>query len=266
MNNLNFDFRKKTVLITAGTNGIGLELTKSFLKSGANVATFSRSDKNLNNLSKRCKNFISQKKLLVFKHDLNKLGKENFLIKKIEKYFKNKVDILINNSGGPPPKLITKTSDKDWSKAMNINFFSSLKFSKNVIPGMRSKKWGRIINLTSLTAKEPSKRMILSNVTRAAISSFAKTLSLELEHTGITVNTILTGGCLTDRLINLIKKNSKKTQITNQLKKLSNQVPVGNIAEPYEFIQTVLFLASNNSSYLNGVSIPVDGGISKSIF
>ena len=72
MNNLNFDFRKKTVLITAGTNGIGLELTKSFLKSGANVATFSRSDKNLNNLSKRYKNFISQKKLLVFKHDLNK--------------------------------------------------------------------------------------------------------------------------------------------------------------------------------------------------
>ena len=266
MNNLNFNFKGKTVLVTAGTKGIGLELTKTFLETGANVTTFSRNNINLNYLSRKYKKFITQRKLLIFKHDLSKLGKEKFLVKKIEKFFNKKIDILINNSGGPPPKQILKISDKDWSKTMNVNFYSALNFTKNVVPGMKIKKWGRIINLTSLTAKEPSKKMILSNVTRAAICSFAKTLSLELENTGITVNTILTGGCLTDRLLDLIKKQSKKNQINSQIRKISKQVPVGYIAEPDEFIQTVLYIASNNSSYLNGVSIPVDGGISKSIF
>jgi 3-oxoacyl-[acyl-carrier protein] reductase len=236
MNNLNFNFKGKTILVMAGTKGIGLELTKTFLETGANVATFSRNDINLNYLSRKYKKFITQRKLLIFKH------------------------------GGPPPKQILKISDKDWSKTMNVNFYSALNFTKNVIPGMKIKKWGRIINLTSLTAKEPSKKMILSNVTRAAICSFAKTLSLELENTGITVNTILTGGCLTDRLLDLIKKQSKKNQINSQIRKISKHLPVGYIAEPDEFIQTVLYIASNNSSYLNGVSIPVDGGISKSVF
>ena len=91
------------------------------MKLGANVATCSRNNKNLNNLSKKFK-ILLFKKILVFKHDLNQLGNEKAYSKKIEKFFNNKIDILINNSGGPPPKLILKTSDKDWSKAMNINF------------------------------------------------------------------------------------------------------------------------------------------------
>ena len=108
--------------------------------------------------------------------------------------------------------------------------------------------------------------MVLSNVTRAALASFSKTLSIEVAQFGITVNTILTGGCLTDRLISLIKNQSNKISIKNELNKFSKMIPVGHIAKPDEFIQMILFLASNNSSYVNGISIPIDGGASKSVF
>lgn len=266
MNNIKFNFSGKTVFITAGTKGIGLELTKSFLDCGANVATFSRDKKNINYLLKKYKKYTNQKKFFIFKHDLNNLGKEKSYIKKINNFFKTKIDILINNSGGPLPRPILQVKNKDWSDSLNINFLSSVKFCENVIPIMKDKKWGRIINLTSLTAKEPAKNMVLSNVTRAALASYSKTLSLEVAEYGITVNTILTGGCLTDRLIDLIKNQSQNVNVSKKIKELSKTVPTGNIAKPDEFIQTILFLASNNSSYLNGISIPVDGGVSKSVF
>ena len=110
--------------------------------------------------------------------------------------------------------------------------------------------------------------MCLSNVTRAGLTSFGKTLSLEVAKYGITVNTILTGGVLTDRLENLIKLSIKNTNknYKSVIKKISNDVPVGRIATPKEFIQLILFLASENSSYITGTAIPIDGGTSKSIF
>ncbi len=266
MKNINFNFKNKTILITAGTKGIGFELTKVFLEFGANVATFSRNKNNLKKLSKKLDKYVSKKKLIILKHDLNQLNKEKYIINKVNKFFKKKIDILINNSGGPPPKLFLQTSEKDWSNAINTNFLSAMNFSKFVIPGMKSKRWGRIINLASLTAKEPSKKMVLSNTTRAALTSFSKTLSIEVGEFGITVNTILTGGCVTDRLIGLIKKQNNNININNQIKKLSSQVPVGYFAKPDEFIQIILFLASSNSSYLNGIALPIDGGVSKSLF
>lgn len=266
MNNIHFDFQNRTILITAGTKGIGFELTRAFLKSGANVATFSRNKRNLESLSKKLEKYVYKKRLLIFKHDLNQLNKENLIVNKVNKFFNQKIDILINNSGGPPPKFFLKTSHKDWSNALNINLLSAINFSKSVIPGMKTKKWGRIINLTSLTAKEPSKNMVLSNVTRAALSSLSKTLSFEVGEFGITVNTILTGGCLTDRLLGLIKNQTDNKNFDNELNKLSKLVPVGYFAKPDEFIQIILFIASNNSSYLNGVALPVDGGSSRSLF
>ena len=110
--------------------------------------------------------------------------------------------------------------------------------------------------------------MCLSNVSRAALASFAKTLSLEVGEFGVTVNTILTGGVLTDRLKNLIKIRIKKSnlKLNQEINKISKNIPVGRIASPDEFIQLIIFLASEKSSYVNGAAIPIDGGTSKSLF
>ena len=110
--------------------------------------------------------------------------------------------------------------------------------------------------------------MGLSNVSRAALASFGKTLSMEVAKYGITVNTILTGGVLTDRLKNLIKIRIKgsKLKLNDEISRISKNIPVGRIAKPEEFIQLILFLASENSSYITGSSIAIDGGTSKNIF
>ena len=140
--------------------------------------------------------------------------------------------------------------------------------SKTALKKMIKKKWGRIINLTSTTAKEPAANFALSNVTRSALVSFSKTLSLEVAKYGITVNTILTGGCITDRLKSLISNNNKlsKKNYLNKVRKISSEVPVRHLATTEEFVQQILFLATKNSSYINGAAIPIDGGSSKSVF
>ena len=133
---------------------------------------------------------------------------------------------------------------------------------------MIKKKWGRIINLTSTTAKEPAKLMSLSNVTRSGLVSFGKTLSKELSGTGITVNNILTGGVLTDRLLSLVTSNSKnkKSNLKYLLKKIEKSIPSNYLILPNEFAEIVLFLCSDKSNYINGISINIDGGSGNSIY
>jgi len=264
---MNIDFENKTILITGGSKGIGLELAKQFLELNANVCICSRNKKNLNSARIKLSKNLYKNKLLIIKHDISKLNNQFVLIKKIKKKFKSNVDILINNSGGPPPKRIDELNLKDWNMAINTNLLSAITISKEVIKDMKKKKWGRVINLTSTTAKEPAKNMALSNVTRSALSSFSKTLSMEIAGFGITVNTILTGGCLTNRFLNLVKKKSKrKSDYNKNLKNIINQSLMKRIAEPEEFVQLIIFLASEQSSYINGTAIAIDGGSSKSIF
>lgn len=266
MKQLNYDFSNKTVFITAGSKGIGFELAKQFLNYGANVALCSRNSINLNNAKISLSKMYKKNKFLIIKHDLNNMNNNKRVISLIHKYFKKKIDILINNSGGPPSKIFEKTTDKEWVSAVNVNLLSGIYFSKLVIKNMKKNKWGRIINLTSLTAKEPVAEMILSNVTRAGMSSFSKTLAIELGKFNITVNTILSGGCLTDRVKDLIRQQYKTQNFKKILKKIEKGVPVQRIAGTEEFVQAIIFLCSENASYISGVALPIDGGVSKSIF
>ena len=261
-------FENKIVLITAGSKGIGFAIAKEFLKCGAKVTISSRNISNLKNAKKALIKIADKDKILIIKHDLNDVKNIKKLFDKTERYFKNSVDILVNNSGGPAPKFISEITAKDWEKSLNINFKSAIYLSTLALKKMKKKGWGRIINLTSSTAKEPAKKMCLSNVSRAALASFAKTLSLEVGEFGVTVNTILTGGVLTDRLKNLIKIRIKKSnlKLNQEINKISKNIPVGRIASPDEFIQLIIFLASEKSSYVNGAAIPIDGGTSKSLF
>lgn len=264
---MNISFKNKTVLVTAGSKGIGLEIAKYFISAGANVCICSRKKKNLDNAKKTFLRISEKSKFLCLQKDISIPKNHSIIIKKIKTKFNKSIDILINNSGGPPAKSVEKTTFKDWNLAISSNLMSGVLLSKLVINSMKKKKWGRIINLTSTTAKEPADNMALSNVTRAALTSFSKTLSREVAKYGITVNTILTGGCLTDRFYNLLKKSSKnKKDFDINLKKLISLSPMKKIAKPEEFIQLIVFLASENSSYINGSAIPIDGGSSRTIF
>lgn len=133
------DFTNKTILITAGSKGIGFELAKQFLLNNANVCICSRNKKHLNQAKKNLSKITNQSKFLVVKHDISKINNQFSIFKSIKKKFGKDVDILINNSGGPPPKEISETNLKDWDLALKTNLMSAITLSQEVIKQMKKK-------------------------------------------------------------------------------------------------------------------------------
>lgn len=264
---IQYDFSEKIVLITASTQGIGFGIAQAFYNAGAKVIICSRNKINVDNALKKL-SIIDSDRIFAANGDISKLNFIEDLVNESEEYFGDSIDILINNSGGPPPMDAISISDQDWFDAINSNFLSVARLSSLSIPKMIKKKYGRIINLTSTLAKEPKKNMVLSNVTRAAVSAYSKTLSKEVGQHGITVNTILTGGCLTERFYSLINAQIKETGETAEeaINRLAKNVPVGFFSKPSDFSNLILFLASEEASYITGTSVPLDGGASENIF
>jgi len=265
---IKYDFNSSVILVTAASKGIGFAIANSFYISGAKVAICSRDKSTLNNAVSEI-NKHSGGEVVGFQCDLSNLNECAELVKKVERYFTGNIDILVNNSGGPPPKRINETNLDDWGSAINQNLLSAIVMTNSVMPSMISKNFGRIIYLTSTVSKEPAENMVLSNVTRAGVAAFAKTLSREIPlKSGITVNTILTGGCKTERFYSLVEKQVSGTDesIEDAIDRLAVSVPVGYFCTPDEFSKTILFLASKEASYINGVTLPLDGGALKSVF
>jgi len=258
------DLTGKTALVTASSKGIGFAISKALLESGANVCICSRSEDNLRTAED---NLASPQRVLAMAGDIaNPDFLERFVNKSHEHF--GSVDILVNNSGGPPAGEALSLTEEQWLAAINGNLLSVIRLSRLVIPNMKTNGWGRIVNLTSTAAREPAAGMALSNVTRAGVAAYTKTLAQEVGPFGITANTILTGGVLTDRLNLLLARNSKDTgeSLPDALTRIEKTIPVRHISTPEEFAHATLFLVSPQASYINGAAIAVDGGASKSIF
>jgi len=257
MTKTKYNFKNKLVLVTAGSKGIGKAIVDAFLDSGAMVAAFSRNVENIQN-----------EKLLMMQGDLNDSVFLNNFYEEAISYFDKSVDILVNNNGGPTPGQAVDFSDKQWLEAIENNFMSVVRMSNLVLDDMKRNKFGRIINLTSSSAKEPAPGMALSNVTRAAVTSYGKTLSLNVGEYGITVNTILTGGVTTERFQSLVEMQIKESgeNYDQAMERISASIPVNFVATPDDFARYVLFLASSDASYTTGIALSVDGGASKGMF
>ncbi|CUS99488.1 short chain dehydrogenase, partial [Candidatus Kryptobacter tengchongensis] len=172
------------------------------------------------------------------------------------------------NAGGPPAGYFENFSDDDWNKAFNLNFMSTVRLIREVLPYMKSQKWGRIINITSVTVRQPIDNLILSNSIRMSVVGLAKTLALQLARYNILINNVAPGYTLTDRVKFVIEQQAKNTGKTfEQVKEeLAKDIPLGRLADPEELANVVVFLASEKASYITGVTIPVDGGWIKGVF
>ena len=258
----------KVALITAASAGIGYGIAKTLCKSGAQIAICARKQKNLDkSVELLCKDGGSEN-VFALAGNISEIDFLKTLVKKTTDYFGKTIDILINNNGGPPALDTFKTTEAQWREALDVNLMSVVRLCNLVAPGMKKKGWGRIVNLTSLTGKEPEQGLVLSSVTRAGVSAYSKTIAQDLGPFGITSNTILTGGCLTKRLYDLLNQEIEGTdeKIDEAISRISEAVPTRFIAKPDQFAQTILYLVSDEASFLNGTSIPLDGGVSKSIF
>lgn len=264
---MNVNLEGKVALTTASSKGIGFGIAKVFLDAGASIAICARDEQGLEQAHATL-SAVDSDRVFAMPGDIADSAFLETLVAAVDRRFGRGVDILVNNSGGPPPGDALSKTEAEWLAAIDNNLLSVIRMCRLVAPFMKEKRWGRIINLTSTAAREPAPGMVLSNVTRAAVAAYSKTLAHEVGPFGITVNTILTGGCLTERLYSLLNKKIEGTEqtIEEALAEIEKTIPVRHVATPDEFAQTVLFLASPEASYVSGAAIPIDGGASKSIF
>ena len=258
--------KNKIAIVCGASKGMGLAIVENLASNGINVMMIARTEEKLQLESKK----INQNggKTAYLAGDLSDKNLPEKTIDAVLEEWGEYPDILVNNTGGPKPGKIIDFEDEDWDFAYQLCLMSFVRFTKTVIPHMEKKKWGRIINITSTVAKEPSSSMVLSASFRAGISALTKAISSDLAPNNITINTICPGGVLTERLYSLIEQQSKKTNIPvdELIKENQKKIPIDRFADPAEIANVVEFLASEKSSYLTGTSIDVDGGLTKSYF
>ncbi len=253
------DLSGRVALVGASSQGMGYASAALLAENGCKVVICSRNEASLKAAENKL--LLKTKDVLAIPADVSKTADVDRVAgATIEKY--GRIDILVNNAGGPRPGAIDSLSDQDWLDAMNLNFLSAVRFTRHALPSMRTNKWGRIINITSILAKGPSEGMGLSNSMRAAVLGFAKTLSREAGPHGITVNSLCPGATQTERFNRLLAGDAEDEglSIEEMSEKVRKNLPARFIGQPDDFANVVLFLASEEARYVNGTVIQVDGG------
>ena len=258
---MKIDLTGKKALVGGSSKGIGLGIANELANSGASVCLMARNESRLKEIVGQLPNSSNHSYLVV---DFSKF--EEYKLK-IEEYVQNNhIDILVNNTQGPPAGNSLSKNIDSYQEAFDLLFKSVVHTTSLVIPKMQKNKWGRIINVTSVSVKEPLNYLVLSNSIRSAVVAWAKSLSVDLGPDGITVNSILTGYFDTERIKELNKEKSKSLKITETevLDKMKSLVPASRLGRPEEYGYLVSFLSSDKAAYINGASIPIDGGLLKS--
>jgi 3-oxoacyl-[acyl-carrier protein] reductase len=177
------------------------------------------------------------------------------------------IDVLVTNTGGPPAGPFDSHSPEAWRQAIAQNLESVINLTRAVLPSMRERRWGRIVNVTSIAVKQPVEGLILSNSVRAGVTGFARTLANELAPHGLTVNNVLPGYTRTERLIHLAEHNAqaRRSSVDDAYSQWEREIPMQRLGEPNELAALVAFLASRRAAYITGQSIAVDGGWIRSL-
>jgi 3-oxoacyl-[acyl-carrier protein] reductase len=237
----------------------------AFAQEKSNVSICARNEKILKDTASEIKNKTGSNVLAIPIDLTDKKDIEKLIQRTVEEF--GTIDVLINNTGGPPPKLFENTTDEQWNIAVQQLLLSTINCCLTVLPYMKKQFWGRIINMTSIAAKQPIHQLILSNTIRSGILGYTKTLSNELAKYGILVNAVCPGYTLTERVEELAKSLSKEENLSykNIICEWEKNIPLGRLAKPEEIANIVVFLASEKSSYMTGNVIQVDGGYYRGI-
>lgn len=258
------DLKEKTAWVGGASSGLGRAIAYQLAESGATVIAVSRNEERLKTT------IASLPKHLGQQHQYLQVNFDHFdEYKKIaDAFFQNQnIDILINNTGGPPAGNVLTKTDTDFQNAFSMLFQTVQYTTSKALPGMVKKGYGRIINLTSRTVKEPAENLALSNTIRAAVTTWGKTLANAVAKDNITVNNILTGNFDTERLYSLFQSAAEAQNISIEEVKTQavSTIPARRLGRPEELANFVTFLASEQASYITGTSIAVDGGMIRSL-
>ena len=261
---MDLGLKGKVGLAAASSAGLGWAVAEALAAEGMDLVMCARGKESLEEACGRLEKYGVR--IVAVPADLSDPDEVTAVVDAAHEAF-GRVDVLVTNTGGPPAGPFEAHTPEDWERAVRQNLFSVLNLVREVLPGMRERGWGRIVNVTSIAVKQPSDNLILSNAVRAAVTGFARTLATETAMDGITVNNVMPGFTRTGRLTELAEKRAEiKGVDPDDIWALwHNEIPMGRVGEPRELASLVAFLASEQASYITAQSIAVDGGWIKSL-
>jgi 3-oxoacyl-[acyl-carrier protein] reductase len=261
---MEFGLKGKTALVLGGGGGLGRAISIALAGEGANVAVADIDSKAITETEAAIAGLNSKTIGLVW--DLADLSAIDTHISTIERQL-SPVDVLVNITGGPPPTPAVGQDPALWSKHFQSMVLSIIAITDRVLPGMRARKWGRIITSTSSGVVAPIPNLAISNALRLSLVGWSKTLAREVGKDGITANIILPGRIATDRIKFLDEAKAKREgrTVEDVAEESTNSIPLGRYGKPEEYGAVVAFLASERAAYITGSVIRVDGGMIASV-
>jgi 3-oxoacyl-[acyl-carrier protein] reductase len=258
----------KKALVCGASKGMGRAIAAALAREGSHVFMCARSQDELNEAAEHVRSLAAQgAKVEAFPCDLSTDSSRRDFCNKVLRQ-SNGIDILIHNTGGPLPSTAEETTADAWQKGFESLFQSVVALNQAFIPSMKERRWGRIINVTSLSVIEPIPNLAVSNAIRSAATAMLKTLSDELAPFNITVNCVAPGSISTGRVEELIEARAKKNNVSFEQyhEEYIKAIPMGRMGTPEEFAAVVAFLVSESASYVTGSTIAVDGGRRRSTY
>jgi 3-oxoacyl-[acyl-carrier protein] reductase len=256
---MDLGIRGRTAFVAASSRGLGRAIAEALAAEGVRVAMCARTEE-----------IVGVAASVAAAHGVDTLGivadvsvpaDVDRVIAEATARFGG-IDILVTNAGGPPAGPFEQHTPEAWRAATALTLDSVVNLCRAVLPGMKARRWGRILNVTSIAVKQPVDGLILSNSLRAAVTGFARTLANEVAPFGITVNNLLPGYTRTERLVELASGIAQRTGTTRDeaYAAWEQQIPMGRVGEPHEFAALAAFLASEQASYITAQNVAVDGG------
>ena len=262
---MDLGLRGKVALVSASSKGLGRAIAEELAAEGASLAICARGADALRATAGDIRKKTGAKVIDVAADVSDPEGVERVTTAAFREF--GRIDILVTNSGGPPSGAFESFSPEAWNDAARLLLMSTVNLTRVVLPGMKERRWGRVLNVTSIAAKQPIEGLMLSNSLRAGVIGFARTLANEVARFGITVNNLLPGYTRTDRVEQLARAAGEKSGADSKeaFAKWEKEIPMGRLGEPREFAALAAFLASERASYITGSSISVDGGWIRSL-
>jgi len=257
----------RVAIVCAASQGLGKAAATAFARKGAHVVICSRDKRRLAAAAREITAQNRSAKVISVVADLTKPRQIKSLVATTIRHF-GRVDILVTNAGGPPVAQFPELDDATWGKGVNLTLMSTVRCIRAVLPHMQKQRWGRIIAITSIAAKQPLDDIIISSTLRPAILGLAKVLANQYGKDGILVNCVTPGFIMTGRQKEITAARAAAAGRTPEeyVKEFSKAVPVGRYGDPEELANVITFLGSERASYVNGATIAVDGGLARGLF
>ena len=262
---MDLGLRDRVGIVGGSSRGMGRAVAVALAREGASLTLSARTEPDLRKTEIEIARFSSQQHVFAVKADLSVPDDIKRVVRNTFNRF-GRIDVLVNNLAAPPVSRPSEAGDQMWVDTMENNFMSVVRMCREVIPFMKQQQWGRIINVLAAEVKQPDLGSALSTSSRLAVAGYAKSLANELASFNITVNNVIPGLVLTERMSALFREEGMRTgqNEADVLKAATGKIPMRRAGKPEEVGDLITFLASERAGYITGANVQLDGGLVQS--